>query len=47
MGVMQNVPSGKLFSRERAVEQLLRIIESADLSANGRFFAWDGSEIQW
>lgn len=44
---LQNVKPEKLFSKERAVQQLLRIVESADMGSNGKFFAWDGTEIDW
>lgn len=43
----RNVPPEKLFSRERAVRQLLDIVEGVTLEQSGRFFAWDGSEIPW
>jgi NAD(P)-dependent dehydrogenase (short-subunit alcohol dehydrogenase family) len=41
------VPEGKLFSRERAAAQLLGLIDGARLGDNGKFWAWDGSEIPW
>jgi NAD(P)-dependent dehydrogenase (short-subunit alcohol dehydrogenase family) len=43
----RNVPEGKLFSTERAVSQLLTIIDGLSTQDSGRFFAWDGSEIPW
>jgi NAD(P)-dependent dehydrogenase (short-subunit alcohol dehydrogenase family) len=43
----RNVPEGKLFSTERAVSQLLTIIDGLGTQDSGRFFAWDGSEIPW
>ena len=43
----RNVPDGKLFSAERAVGQLLAIIDGVTPADSGRFFAWDGSEIPW
>lgn len=43
----RNVPPEKLFTRERAVEQLLRIIDSTTMADTGRFVAWDGSPIEW
>ncbi|MGD8977260.1 MAG: SDR family oxidoreductase [Gammaproteobacteria bacterium] len=43
----RNVPDGKLFSTERAVGQLLAIIDGVTPADSGRFFAWDGSEIPW
>lgn len=41
------VPPDKLFSTERAVRQLLGIIDGVTREQSGRFFAWDGSEIPW
>ncbi len=43
----RNVPDGKLFTTERAVGQLLAIIDGVTPADSGRFFAWDGSEIPW
>ncbi|KAG6554135.1 hypothetical protein Mapa_004051 [Marchantia paleacea] len=43
----RNVPQGKLFTPEYSVERLLGIIDKAQLSDNGKFFAWDGQEIPW
>ena len=40
-------PEGKLFTRERAAAQLLGLIDGARLGDNGKFWAWDGSEIPW
>lgn len=42
-----NVPEGKLFTKEFSVQKLLSIIMNAKRSDNGKFFAWDGQEIQW
>lgn len=42
-----NVPEGKLFTKEFSVQRLLSIIMNAKRSDNGKFFAWDGQEIQW
>ena len=36
-----------LFGVDRAVEQLLRVIDGLGADASGRFYAWDGSEIPW
>lgn len=44
---MQNVKPEKLFSKERAVKQLLDIIEGVTLEDNGRFIAWDGKDVPW
>jgi len=41
------VPAKKLFSTERAAAQLLGVIDKLESDDNGRFLAWDGSEIPW
>ncbi len=41
----QNVAPAKLFSRERAVRQLLGIVDGATMAHSGRYIAWDGSDI--
>ena len=46
-GHMQNVKPEKLFSKERAVKQLLDIIDSTTSQSNGKFYAWDKKEIPW
>lgn len=43
----RNVPEGKLFTKEYAVQKLLHIINNAKKQDNGKFFAWDGQEIPW
>lgn len=43
----QNVAPEKLFSRERAVQQLLGIIDGASMAQAGRFFDWAGKEVEW
>eukprot|EP00210_Caulerpa_lentillifera_P008899 g8490.t1 len=43
----RNVPEGKLFTKELAVQQLLKVIDGVTMKSNGKFYAWDGSEIQW
>lgn len=43
----KNVPEDKLFSSERCAKQLLEIIEGLTMKDNGRFIAWDGSDITW
>ncbi|CAM9000831.1 unnamed protein product [Rhodiola kirilowii] len=43
----KNVPEGKLFTKEFSVQQLLKIINNAKRHENGKFFAWDGTEIPW
>lgn len=41
------VPESKLFTAERAVEQLLRVIDGLGPGDNGRFIAWNGERIPW
>ncbi|MEN0062072.1 MAG: SDR family NAD(P)-dependent oxidoreductase [Myxococcota bacterium] len=41
------VPPEKLFSTERAVRQLLDIIEGLTPDDTGTFVAWDGTPIPW
>ena len=43
----RNVVPEKLFTKERAVRQLLDIIGGATLEQNGLFFAWDKQIIPW
>lgn len=43
----RNVPRGKLFTTEFSVQKLLTIIDNANTSDNGKFFAWDGQQIPW
>ncbi|KAI7838057.1 hypothetical protein COHA_008140 [Chlorella ohadii] len=43
----KNVPPEKLFSRERAVQQLLAIVDRTSMRENGRFFDWKGEEVEW
>lgn len=42
-----NVPEGKLFEPARAAAQLLAVIAGLGPADNGKFYAWDGSEIPW
>ncbi len=42
-----NVPPQKLFSTERAVAQLLAVIDRLTPADSGRFLAWDGTGIAW
>ena len=42
---MQNVKPEKLFTKERAIKQLLDIIDKTSMEDNGKFLAWDGQEI--
>lgn len=41
------VPPEKLFSPERAADQLLRVLDGLDRRDNGGFFAWNGERIPW
>lgn len=43
----KNVKPEKLFSQERAIEQLLGIIDGVTSKDHGRFIAWDGQTIPW
>lgn len=43
----RNVAPEKLFSRERAVSQLLGIIQGATIADNGKYLDWKGTEIEW
>lgn len=43
----RNVPAHKLFTRERAVSQMLAHIDAAGPGDQGRFIAWDGQTIPW
>lgn len=43
----KNVVPEKLFTKERAVKQLLEIIDGTTTESNGKFFAWDKQEIPW
>ena len=44
---VQNVKPEKLFTKERAIKQLLDIIDNATMKDTGRFIAWDGQDIPW
>ncbi|XP_078178123.1 NAD(P)-binding Rossmann-fold superfamily protein isoform X2 [Carex rostrata] len=41
----RNVAPEKLFTREFSVQKLLNIIDNTKRSDNGKFFAWDSTEI--
>ncbi|HEY9030332.1 MAG TPA: SDR family NAD(P)-dependent oxidoreductase [Kangiella sp.] len=43
----QNVKPEKLFSTEYSVRRMFQIIDNLFLEDNGKFFAWDGSTIEW
>ncbi|HLM53729.1 MAG TPA: SDR family NAD(P)-dependent oxidoreductase [Pseudoxanthomonas sp.] len=42
-----HVPAGKLFTPDRAADQLLRLVAEVTPADSGRFIAWDGSDIPW
>ena len=42
-----NVPEERLFSPERAAQQLLAVIDGLRPEDNGGFVAWDGQPIPW
>jgi NAD(P)-dependent dehydrogenase (short-subunit alcohol dehydrogenase family) len=41
------VPAEKLFTTQRAVEQLLGVIDRLSPADTGRFFAWNGDPVPW
>jgi hypothetical protein len=43
----RNVPEGKLFTKEFALQKLLSFINNAKMQDNGKLFACDGQEIPW
>ena len=43
----RNVPEGKLFKAEFSAERLLGIVGDKTQADTGKFFAWDGEEIEW
>lgn len=43
----RNVPPEKLFSTERTVDQLFRVISKLEEQDSGEFFSWDGSRLPW
>ncbi|NET57533.1 MAG: SDR family NAD(P)-dependent oxidoreductase [Symploca sp. SIO2E6] len=43
----KNVPTEKLFSVERTVNQLFAVLEKLEEKDSGEFFAWDGSRLPW
>ncbi|KAJ7570312.1 hypothetical protein O6H91_01G114600 [Diphasiastrum complanatum] len=43
----RNVPNEKLFTTQYSVRRLLEIIDKIEMQDNGKFFAWDGQEIEW
>jgi NAD(P)-dependent dehydrogenase (short-subunit alcohol dehydrogenase family) len=43
----RGVPPEKLFSPERTVTQLLKVLSKRTLQDSGEFFSWDGSQLPW
>ncbi|KAL0479037.1 hypothetical protein AKO1_007928 [Acrasis kona] len=43
----KNIKKEKLFTVELAIQQLCTIMKNIRLSDNGKFYAWDGSELPW
>ncbi len=43
----KNVPPEKLFSVERCVNQLLKVIDNLTINDTGQFFSWDGTRLPW
>ncbi|MGK7883527.1 MAG: SDR family NAD(P)-dependent oxidoreductase [Crocosphaera sp.] len=43
----KNVPPEKLFSVEKTVNQLLKILDNLTENDTGKFFSWDGSPLPW
>jgi NAD(P)-dependent dehydrogenase (short-subunit alcohol dehydrogenase family) len=41
------VPPEKLFTTDTAATQLLKIIAGSTATDNGRFIAWDGTDVPW
>jgi NAD(P)-dependent dehydrogenase (short-subunit alcohol dehydrogenase family) len=41
------VPPGRLFTPQRAADQLLDVLESLRAEQSGQFWAWDGQPIAW
>lgn len=43
----KNVPAGKLFSPEKTVNQLVKIMNNLKIEDSGKFFSWDGTKLPW
>ena len=43
----RNVPAEKLFTALFSAECLIRLMSQVNEKDSGRFFAWDGQEIEW
>lgn len=42
-----NVPAGRLFAPAKAADHLLSVLAGVTRDDNGRFIAWDGSDVPW
>jgi NAD(P)-dependent dehydrogenase (short-subunit alcohol dehydrogenase family) len=43
----RNVPPEKLFSIDRAVDQLYAVMKDLTIADSGEFFSWDGTRLPW
>ncbi|CEM36097.1 unnamed protein product [Vitrella brassicaformis CCMP3155] len=43
----KNVPEEQLFPADKSASMLVKLMNEASMEQNGRFFAYDGSEIPW
>ena len=43
----ENVPEDQLFTAELSIEKMMSIIEGIAQEESGKFYAWDGKEIEW
>ncbi|TMO85894.1 SDR family NAD(P)-dependent oxidoreductase [Pseudoalteromonas spongiae] len=43
----RNVPENKLFTAQFSAECLIRLMFQVNEKDSGKFFAWDGQEIEW
>jgi len=43
----RNVDPAKIFTPEFSVDCLMKVINGLEVKDNGKFFAWDGTEIPW
>ncbi len=43
----KNVPAEGLFTVERTVNQLLKVIQKLQLEDSGQFYSWDGTCLPW
>ena len=43
----KNINSNKLFTTEYSVSSMLKVINDATIDSSGKFFAYDGTEIEY